>query len=261
MRIEAVTVCVDYADFAQHALPANKKHFDAYTVVTAPDDRETRALCDDLGIHCSLTVDLRPYNGIAKARAINLGMAGDVVSDRWMVLVDADIVLPAHTRLTFETIGLDEGCLYGIDREPMTRRSWNRRGVPRPAGPVIAQAPSGVWRIGHQDMGGWWPLGFFQMWHPRSTGISCYPTELSLSARASGRTTDREFAALWPRERRRFIPELMAAHLVSRGARPKENWMGRITARFDERGEAYLDFRDTTGLRRLRRGSRLRGPT
>lgn len=237
MRIEGVTVCVDYADFARHALPANNQHFDAYTVVSAPDDFETQALCNDLDIPCVLTAILRPYDGVAKAKAINLGIGEQYESDRWIALVDADTVLPVHTRHVLERIGLEKPCLYGIDREGMTLGPWTRRGVPRPEGAIIAQAPFGVWRVGHEDMGGWWPLGYFQMWHPQTTGIFHYPQNLSPVAIAGGRTTDREFAALWARDRRRFIPELIAAHLLSHDARRRGrrvNWRGRVTARFDD---------------------------
>jgi hypothetical protein len=186
MHIEAVTICVDYADFARHALPANKRHFDTYTVVSAPDDFETRALCDKLDIPCMLTGALRPYDGVAKAAAINLGIGDQNGSDRWIALVDADTVLPVHTRRVLERIGLEKQCLCGIDREPMTQGPWIRRGVPRPEGPIIAKAPSGVWRVGHENMGGWWPLGFFQMWHPQSTGIFHYPQEFSAAALVKG---------------------------------------------------------------------------
>jgi hypothetical protein len=110
MHIDAVTICVDYADFARHSLPANKQHFDAYTVVSAPDDLETQALCGDLDIPCVLTSALRPYDGIAKARAINLGIGEQYGSDRWIALVDADTVLPAHTRRVLDRIGLEEPC-------------------------------------------------------------------------------------------------------------------------------------------------------
>jgi len=44
MYLEAVTVCVDYADFLKEIIPWNQHLFDRWAIVTTPADEETREL-------------------------------------------------------------------------------------------------------------------------------------------------------------------------------------------------------------------------
>ena len=50
MKIEAVIVCVDYADLLAETLPHNLPHFDRTLVITSPEDRETQELCRKLSV-------------------------------------------------------------------------------------------------------------------------------------------------------------------------------------------------------------------
>lgn len=45
MRIEAITVSVNYDDFLAETLPLNRPLFDDMIVVTTPEDVETQRIC------------------------------------------------------------------------------------------------------------------------------------------------------------------------------------------------------------------------
>ena len=115
-RLEAVTVCVNYADFLEQTLPHNLAHFDHYLVVTSDDDRRTINLCQRLGVECRRTNLLHFDNDIfAKARAIDFGLAY-LRRDDWVVHLDADVYLPPTTRNVLNRVALDSSCIYGVDR-------------------------------------------------------------------------------------------------------------------------------------------------
>lgn len=114
-RIEALTVCVNYADFLAETLPYNIRQFDHYLVVTSYDDHETKDLCERLGVECRQT-DVMYYDGVfAKTRASEFGL-GYLRRDDWVVHIDADVWLPPTTRQWIEWSRPDPNCIYGIDR-------------------------------------------------------------------------------------------------------------------------------------------------
>ena len=51
MRIEAITVCVGYADFLAETVKENLPVLDDLVVITSPDDEKTRAVCRKHNIH------------------------------------------------------------------------------------------------------------------------------------------------------------------------------------------------------------------
>src|SRR5262249_12480121 len=116
VRIEAVTVCVGYADFLAQTMPRNLPIFDKWVIVTTPDDDETRELCRKFSVHCITTRDFyRDGATFNKARGIVLGL-DQLSHDSWVLHMDADIVLPTMTRLALKQAHLDPECLYGCDR-------------------------------------------------------------------------------------------------------------------------------------------------
>jgi hypothetical protein len=82
-------------------------------------------------------------------------------------------------------------------------------------------------RVMHRHAGGYVPIGFFQMWNPRVSGIDRYPDEHTNAGRG-----DTVFAQKWPRSRRGFLPEIVGYHLESTDAANAANWNGRTTAAF-----------------------------
>jgi hypothetical protein len=239
MKIEAVTTCVDHADFLAHSLPINRQHFDKLIVVTSPEDKYTRRVCDHWQVRYKTTDAFRSRWGeFWKGAGVNEGLA-ELDKDAWMVHLDADTVLPAHFRQTIERADLDPSMIYGIDRaEFKSYEDWAAyHGDPEPqvqgGGLFVHTGHSGQTigtRVMFKQHGGWIPIGFFQMWHAES-GQLRYP-EGGKNACAE----DSDFAARWPRRKRGFIPEVIAWHLESEHAPMAVNWAGRKTKQFQVDG-------------------------
>src|SRR4051794_32234258 len=116
MKIEAVVTCIGYDDFLQASLPRKLQHVDHLTVVTAPEEKATQALCRRMGVRCLATnVFFRDGGAFNKARGINYGLANQRC-DEWLLHLDADVVLPPMTRKMLMNADLQPDCIYGIDR-------------------------------------------------------------------------------------------------------------------------------------------------
>lgn len=234
MRINAVTVCVDYSDFLAHSLPYNKSLFDRLIVVTSKTDRATADLCEHHHVECIKT-DVFYKDGATfnKGAGINEGLKALGGAD-WVCHFDADIVLPPRTRDILNRIHLDPTNIYGVDR--LMCRSFddwaNYMSKPEVQHScesyIQANAfPLGV-RVGKLKESGWLPIGFFQLWHPALSGHTEY-TEHGTADRG-----DMRFALQWPRQHRVLIPEIVGIHLASEipGDGMGSNWNGRRTPHF-----------------------------
>ena len=235
VKIEAVTTCVNCADFLAHTLPLNKDLFDKFVVVTAPEDKATKRVCDHYGVKYKLTDAFRSRWGeFKKGAGINEGLA-ELSKDGWLVHFDCDVILPSHFRQTLERADLDTSMVYGIDRaEFKSYEDWQRfHGDPEPQiqgnGVFIHTSHTGQslgTRVQFANRGGYVPIGFFQLWHADSKVLK-YPEGHTNAGRE-----DSLFGALWPRRKRGFIPEIIAFHLESENASMAVNWAGRKTKEF-----------------------------
>jgi hypothetical protein len=235
--LEAVTVCVDYADFLAETVASNRPHFDRWIIVTSPDDHATLDLCRDHNLEVVTTRDFyrngEPFN---KGRAIERGL-GMLGHDGWLLHLDADIALPGDFRESLGDADLDPDCIYGADRimvrgyeawqwlkqSGYLRRGWHCMVSTRdyPVGARWADL-----RYGYV------PIGFFQLWnqaadHRHGIRLRRYPDNHQDAARA-----DVKFALQWDRRNRVLIPEIVVAHLESEPAAMGANWKGRTTDRF-----------------------------
>lgn len=241
MKLEAVTICINYSDFLAHTLPHNKNHFDKMVIVTDTKDHATKKICDYYNVMCVQT-DVFYENGskINKGKGINEGLK-HLDGDGWVVHMDADIYLPPMTRSILEKIDLDKETIYGIDRMMCpTYKKWIDfidNPSPMHEGWIYVHTtafPLGV-RIAEYKNKGWEPIGFFQLWNPKGSGVYEYPKE-----HGSVDRSDVLFAKKFPRNRRQLIPEILSIHIdseemVSMG----KNWNGRQTAKFNL--ESFLD--------------------
>ena len=235
MKIECVTTCVGYGDILAHSLPGNRIHFDSMLVLTAPEDTKTQKVCDYYRIpyHATDAFGTR-WGKFCKGTGINEGL-GKLEKDQWVCHLDADIVLPPNTREALERANLATDTLYGVDRvECKSYLDWMRF-LDNPE-PVVAgnnffihttHAPfQWATRVKFDEHGGYIPIGFFQLWHADSNQ-PMYPEGHSDAGRE-----DSHFAALWPRDKRQLLPEIIAYHLESETAAMGVNWKGRTTKPF-----------------------------
>jgi hypothetical protein len=232
MFLEAVTVCVGYADFLAYAILYNKPLLDYWIIVTTPDDKDTIALADQSGLHCIQTKVFYEKDSVFnKARGINEGLKYLKKTD-WLLHLDGDLVLPPKTRSILEKIPLDKSNIYGIDR--MLCKSfydWCKY-IEKPTvqyTPDIFINP-GPFEIGTRvaklETGGFLPIGYWQLWHS-SMGRNVYP-----DAHDSAGRTDMLHALRWHRLNRQLLPEIIGIHLESESCKMGTNWNGRKTKPF-----------------------------
>lgn len=236
-KIEAITVCVGYADFLRWTMPFNKNLFDRFVVVTMPHDIETQKVCEFWHVETVIT-DSFHQNGDAfnKANGINAGLSRLSLND-WVVHLDADIFLPPRSGQILKTLPLNPKKLYSIDRincksfdsflafleQPEAQHPNN--------GLMVFNAFENGSRLLDLDSDGWLPIGYFQMWNPLVSEVLTYPNQHGAADR-----TDVLFTRRWTRENRELLPELVAVHLESEECAMGANWKGRKTKYFGIKG-------------------------
>ncbi len=241
MRLEAVTVCVNYSDFLREVVAYNAQHFDDWVVVTSPDDSATRELCRRAGVRCVLTREVwRDGDEFNKGRAI-IRALDQLSAGGWVLHLDADVALPAHFRQALSMAHLDPESVYGADRvmvrgwaawQRLQASGWLRGGqwdfhcrVNFPDGyPVGARWASREY--------GYVPIGAFQLWSGEADlykGIHSrvYPHRHGDAARG-----DVQHGLQWDRRQRLLLPEVICAHLESGPGALGANWKGRKTPPF-----------------------------
>lgn len=243
LPIEAVTVCVDYADFLREIAPHNRPLLDRWIVVTRPQDEATRRVCGRHSIECVLTEDFDREPEFAKAHGINAGLR-QCRGNGWLLHLDGDIALPEDFHACIEDAQLAQGSIYGalrlcvpgeaawdeVRRQGLYSRQfgWLTEYRNRPAGCYVGGVPAGI-GIGYA------PIGYFQLWWGAETLSWSPPPQKWYPARHSGAArTDSQFAWQWDRRRRHLIPELLVFHVEAENAKDGmgHNWKGRKTPPF-----------------------------
>jgi hypothetical protein len=241
LKIEAVTICVNYSDFLSETIKFNKGLFDRWLIVTEPGDGATRELCRRHNLPTLLSTDgTRLSQDFNKGRLIERGLK-HLSAEGWRLHIDADIVLPFDFRHRLEAADLQEDTIYGIDR--LMVKNWDQWQQ------VIK---SGYLQGGQFDfhcrttlmrpfeMGSRWchpqfgyiPIGFFQLWSSsqdeyHGARIKPYPM-----AHGNACRTDVQHGFQWDRHKRALIPEIIGVHLESEPAPLGANWKGRRTRLF-----------------------------
>ncbi len=233
MKIEAISVCLNYADFLEQTIRVNQSLFDDWVVVTSQADAATIAVCQRYGVRTAFCPYFQRNESFAKALAINIGLAHLKLED-WVVHLVADTALPRNARKHLANVDLDPSCIYGIDRvDCPSFAAWQSYLID----PNLYEKhyfyhgprdwPVGS-RVGHFDYGGYAPIGFFQLWN-RASGITRYPSVQGWDAEH----TDMLHALQWSRSKRVLIPEITAIHLSTGGKDWGVNWHGRKSPRFE----------------------------
>lgn len=240
MRLEAVTVCVGYADFLAETVKHNRPHFDRWVIVTTPGDKETIELCRHRNLECVTTTEFYRGSGkFNKGRGISLGL-NYMSSDAWVLHLDADIVLPRMTRPMLDVAHLDPANIYGADR--VCLHSWeewqellksgyldDQHGYhlccnpyqPKPIGTRIVRGRHG-----------YTPIGFFQLFHNQEGLHSGFRWKDYPDSNSDAAHSDIKFALHWDRRNRVLLPEIICVHLESQPMGMGANWTGRKTPPF-----------------------------
>ena len=261
MKIEAVTVCVGYADFLAETARFNAGVLDRWIIVTTEDDEQTREVCRIHDLQTVLTNDFeRAAGGIGggafnKGRMIDRGLQ-HLSQGAWRLHLDADIVLPSQFRGMLDGAHLDDRKLYGCDR--LMVRSWEQWQALQRSGWLnhthcSVNIPAGIevgtrWAL---SATGYVPIGFFQLWHGsadewRGRRHRTYPIHHGDACR-----TDVQHSLQWDRRDRELLPEVVVVHLESEPCRLGANWNGRRTKPFGppQQQPAVKNPRDTNPLR------------
>lgn len=232
-KIEVVTVCVGYSDFLRWTLPFNKNQFDRFVVVTSPKDTETLRLCEYWHVE-TVPTDSFFAGGdkFNKANGIN-DCLKRLTLDDWVLHLDADIFLPSRAGNILKSLPLNPKKLYSADR--LNCKSfedflafYEKPELQHPNNGFMSfnRFENGA-RLLDLDADGWLPVGYFQLWHPNSSGVFSYPNEHGAADR-----TDVEFTRRWTRENRELLPEIVGVHLESEDCAKGANWEGRTTKYF-----------------------------
>lgn len=232
-RLEAITVCVDYADFLEVTLQHNLHHFDEFVVVTSHEDKATQAVCERHGVICVVTDSITERgDGFNKGNAINIGLA-HLRHTGWLIHLDADVVLPDRFRSMLDKSRLNEDAIYGADRINIRSREqyekligtneFKRQFHHKYLVNVPESFPIGA-RLLHNEYG-YCPIGYFQLWH--ASQKKRYPYN-----QGSAEHTDVLFSLQWRVEKRLLLPNVIVYHLESERARMGKNWNGRQTKKF-----------------------------
>lgn len=236
--IEAVTVCIGYADFLEETVKLNQGLFDRWLIITSPEDTATREVCRRFSLPTLLSRDHLRDGTFNKGRLIERGLQ-HLSAEGWRVHIDADTVLPPNFRNLIQTCHLDTSNIYGCDRIMIkSRQQWEQL---KKTGWIHGNDFHcrvnfpGTYQVGSRwchHAEGYVPIGFFQMWHSdedlyNGARIKPYPIHHNDACR-----TDVQHGLQWDRQHRQLVPELIALHLESEPAALGANWAGRTTKRF-----------------------------
>jgi len=210
--MEAIIVCVDYADFLAETLPWNKKFVDRFTIVTTERDEETIKVANDNGVDLVLTNAMHEDGAVMnRGKAMNAGLSM-VKHNGWCAIMDADIALLER----HDAGSLNKDVLYGVQRANVeSKKAWDDFKDGKGFMPSVL--PS----YGHGES--YLPLGYFQMFNFKKLKGRKYPED---SKDAS--ESDLEFALKW--EGKECLPGL-ALHLTT-DSTLGANWKGRKSPKF-----------------------------
>lgn len=204
----AIIVCVEYDDFLKITFPRNRHHFKDVLIVTSYRDERTVNFCQENGILCHCTTAFYDHGALFnKGAAIEeafslLGRWG------WMMVLDADILLPKVIDYSFIPNYLyvpNRRCLFDIRQHGIPEDEWKYY-------PVRQEFEY---------------AGYCQIFHADDPVLKTRPWYGIDWAHAGG--GDSDFQRKWL-ARYKIRPNFNVLHLGPMD----ENWCGRITERIDK---------------------------
>ena len=181
MKIEAVTVCVDYSQYLAKVI-SNKDKLDRWVIVTHKSDTATIKLCVDNGIEFICSKKIFKDANFAKGKAINEGLSLLNKKD-WILHLDADQLLPENFREVVTRECTSKRKLYGAYRYTESGRKF-------PPTKIISQVKDRHGKNQRKIRLLYIPIGYFQLWHS-----SKYKTYMATSSNSLG--DDYRFILRW----------------------------------------------------------------
>jgi len=196
-RPVVITVCVNYWDFLRQTLPYTLRHAKHVYVVTTPDFEYGDATIhpdDDVTVLMTpVFYDNAAFNKAGAVRSVQT-MVHKQYPDDWILLLDADIVIPDECVIPSS---LDRQTMYGAERVDFSTPEE-----------YAANTPSATYSVMY--------AGYFQLYFDKSKLYGMHSND------ASG--CDMDFASSFPARKMLRLP-VPLKHL---GCHTK-NWKGRTT--------------------------------
>jgi len=142
MKIDAVTVSIDYSDYLLKIL-SNKEILDNWLIITHKDDKSTIKICKDNKLDYIYSEKIYEKAQFAKCKAINEGL--DYLDPHdWILHIDSDTQLPSNFNEVINKYVDNKNIIYGSRRYDLLGNDTSRlMGLP------------------HEG----YSVGFFQLWH------------------------------------------------------------------------------------------------
>jgi hypothetical protein len=221
MFIEAVTVSVNYDDYLNTSLPFLSSQVDRVLVATTPTDKKTINVCKKHNVECvqtdRITKQFTMCDGNFNTPVFNKGGGLSEALSRccfkdWILVIDADIVLPLYAREKINCMNLDCSKIYGVSRffcENANDLKTENFLLQKTKSPCKEN-----------------PVGYFQLFH--SSCVSHLPKKSIYPDGYDATRVDLLFKTYWKYCNRDFIPYFSVMHL----GHCCRNWKGRVTPRW-----------------------------
>jgi hypothetical protein len=152
--------------------------------------------------------------------------------------------LPPLTRSILEGFPLQVDCLYGTDRFMCESFEDWKEFLNSEHYKTIHHdwvfLNTSRFRLGRRMIQyhgeGYWPIGFFQLWNPKGSGVYEYPDKQIGYDR-----DDVLHMKKWAKGKRLLIPDFIPIHLSSELHDKGQNWQGRSTKEFGDESFVF-DF-------------------
>ena len=209
---KAILTCVEYHDILGLTLPINAHHFESVTVVTTPGDKKTQEVVDKIpNATCHLTDAFYAHGREFFNKGASIEEGFDVVGrDGWILVLDADIVLPSKIELP----NLNEQKIYGTQRRILEDAHLFVDGLFR---------EEEGWEKLPLKYEGSCNFGFFQLFNSNAKPLKShpwYPVEWQTAA-----FSDVVFDKKWDVQNRHRLLDFQVLHL----GEIEKNWLGRTT--------------------------------